>query len=87
MTVFANPLSVIAPGVFRRIFEGTAAERAAAEREAEAEAAPLPDLLPAELLEQLQRELDAASPEPDGAVPDGPETEPQPEPEPETEDG
>lgn len=28
-TVFANPLSALAPGVLRRIFEGTAAERAA----------------------------------------------------------
>ncbi|MFT6461817.1 MAG: hypothetical protein ACJA0Y_001317, partial [Maricaulis maris] len=32
LTVFANPLSALAPGVFRRMFEGTAAERAARER-------------------------------------------------------
>ncbi|MAK63281.1 MAG: hypothetical protein CMF75_00830 [Maricaulis sp.] len=32
LTVFANPLAVFAPGVLRRIFEGTAAERAARER-------------------------------------------------------
>lgn len=32
LTVFANPLSALAPGVLRRIFEGTAAERAARER-------------------------------------------------------
>jgi hypothetical protein len=29
LTVFANPLSALAPGVFRRIFEGSAADRAA----------------------------------------------------------
>lgn len=33
LTVFANPLSALAPGVFRRIFEGTAAARAARDRE------------------------------------------------------
>ena len=70
LTVFANPLSVIAPGVFRRMFEGTAAERAAREREAEAEDVPLPDLLPAELVEQLQRELEAATPQA-GSAPEG----------------
>ena len=32
LTVFANPLSALAPGLLRRIFEGTAAERAARER-------------------------------------------------------
>lgn len=32
LTVFANPLSALAPGVLRRIFEGTAAERMARER-------------------------------------------------------
>lgn len=40
-TVFANPLSALVPGVLRRIFEGTAAERAArvrAEQRAEREA-------------------------------------------------
>ena len=31
-TVFVNPLSALAPGVLRRIFEGTAAERAARDR-------------------------------------------------------
>lgn len=35
LTVFANPLSALAPGVFRRMFEGTAAERAARERATE----------------------------------------------------
>ena len=47
LTVFANPLSALAPGVLRRIFEGTAAERAARERagevDAEDEAAPEDD--------------------------------------------
>ncbi|WP_300528600.1 AsmA-like C-terminal region-containing protein [Maricaulis sp.] len=80
LTVFANPLSVIAPGVFRRIFEGTAAERAAREREAEAEDPPLPNVLPPELLEQLQRELDAmpnrSSSDNDPADDPAPETEP-----------
>jgi len=37
LTVFANPLSALAPGVLRRIFEGTAAERAARNRAEEAE--------------------------------------------------
>lgn len=40
-TVFANPLSALVPGVLRRMFEGTAAERAArarAEQQAEREA-------------------------------------------------
>lgn len=40
-TVFANPLSALVPGVLRRIFEGTAAERAArvrAEQQAERDA-------------------------------------------------
>ena len=32
LTVFANPLSALAPGVLRRLFEGTAADRAARER-------------------------------------------------------
>lgn len=32
-TVFANPLSVLAPGVLRRMFEGQAAERAEQERD------------------------------------------------------
>lgn len=43
-TVFANPLSALVPGVLRRIFEGTAAERAArarAERERAAPAQPV----------------------------------------------
>ena len=52
LTVFANPLSALAPGVFRRMFEGTAAERAARERARDAEGdadatntpgAPVPD--------------------------------------------
>ncbi|MHA6288446.1 YhdP family protein [Maricaulis sp. CAU 1757] len=36
LTVFANPLSVLAPGVLRRIFEGTAAARAAEQRQDDA---------------------------------------------------
>ncbi|OLF73104.1 hypothetical protein AWH62_09165 [Maricaulis sp. W15] len=41
LTVFANPLSALAPGVLRRMFEGTAAERAARDRAREDEAAPV----------------------------------------------
>lgn len=37
LTVFANPLSALAPGLLRRIFEGTAAERAARRRASEAQ--------------------------------------------------
>lgn len=53
LTVFANPLSVLAPGVFRRMFEGTAAQRAAATRE-DAEEGGVPSLLPQEVLDQLE---------------------------------
>ncbi|WP_291842643.1 AsmA-like C-terminal region-containing protein [Maricaulis sp.] len=42
LTVFANPLSALAPGVFRRMFEGTAAERAARDRAREDDAATIP---------------------------------------------
>ena len=52
MTVFANPLSVFAPGVFRRVFEGTAATRAERTR---SESEETPSVLPAELLQQLER--------------------------------
>ncbi|MDF1767334.1 AsmA-like C-terminal region-containing protein [Maricaulis sp.] len=45
LTVFANPLSALAPGVLRRMFEGTAAERAARERE---NAPAVPETEPAE---------------------------------------
>jgi hypothetical protein len=38
LTVFANPLSAFAPGVLRRIFEGTAASRAARDRADEMDA-------------------------------------------------
>ncbi len=51
LTVFANPLSALAPGVLRRIFEGTAAERAARDRAREAgveELAPEPEDAPEE---------------------------------------
>lgn len=41
LTVFANPLSALAPGVLRRIFEGTAAQRAAEDR-ARRDVEPLP---------------------------------------------
>ncbi|MBO6798261.1 AsmA-like C-terminal region-containing protein [Maricaulis sp.] len=53
LTVFANPLSVLAPGVFRRMFEGTAAERAAANRGEDGEPA-IPSVLPPEVLERLR---------------------------------
>jgi hypothetical protein len=43
LTVFANPLSAFAPGLLRRIFEGTAAERAARERADQAAEAPAED--------------------------------------------
>jgi len=56
MTVFANPLSVLAPGVFRRIFEGTAAARAEQERaQDEAADTEIPDVLPPEVLDRLPR--------------------------------
>jgi hypothetical protein len=42
LTVFANPLAAFAPGVLRRIFEGTAAERAARDRAEQPEPAPEP---------------------------------------------
>jgi hypothetical protein len=66
LTVFANPLSVLAPGVFRRIFEGTAADRAARDRsEAENAAVPLPNILPDEALEQFDPSAEApAAPTP-----------------------
>jgi len=53
LTVFANPLSVLAPGVFRRMFEGSAAERAAATRGEDGEPS-IPSVLPPQLLEQLR---------------------------------
>jgi hypothetical protein len=60
LTVFANPLAVFAPGVLRRIFEGTAAERAARERAEQGEAdAETPQDDPAEL------EAQPDTPEPD----------------------
>ncbi|WP_421786839.1 AsmA-like C-terminal region-containing protein [Hyphobacterium sp.] len=42
-TVAANPLSVLAPGVLRRLFEGTAAERERARQDAAAGTAPNED--------------------------------------------
>jgi hypothetical protein len=42
LTVFANPLAAFAPGVLRRIFEGTAAERAARDRAEQPANAPEP---------------------------------------------
>tara|TARA_R110000868_G_scaffold10138_7_gene49535 strand:- start:5938 stop:9414 length:3477 start_codon:yes stop_codon:yes gene_type:complete len=45
LTVFANPLSALAPGFLRRIFEGTAADRAARDRANEGpEAVPSSDV-------------------------------------------
>lgn len=47
LTVFANPLSALAPGILRRIFEGTAAARAARERaERERAAQPPQEMTP-----------------------------------------
>ncbi|MGK0266563.1 MAG: hypothetical protein ACI82N_000810 [Maricaulis sp.] len=70
LTVFANPLSALAPGFLRRIFEGGAAERAARDRaEAQAEAGAaigdeLPDILPDEVRRELVPAARAA-PEPE----------------------
>ncbi len=65
LTVFANPLSVFAPGVFRRIFEGTAAVRAERDRANEPVDETPPSILPPEILDQLQaREATGADPEP-----------------------
>jgi len=50
LTVFANPLSALAPGVLRRLFEGTAAERAARDRAVEAENPQPPETPDDELL-------------------------------------
>lgn len=65
MTVFANPLSVLAPGVFRRIFEGTAAARAERDRETQVEEEEtVPSILPPELVDQLEaREATGARPD------------------------
>ncbi len=65
--VTANPLSALAPGVFRRIFEGTSAERELDALEAERRA------------EQAQA---AQSREADGATTPEPDTPPEAEPEP-----
>lgn len=76
LTVFANPLSALAPGFLRRIFEGGAAERAARDRaglqlEPGAVAGDgVPDILPEEVL----RELVPDEPEWPEAVPAEPET-------------
>ena len=53
LTVFANPLSALAPGVFRRIFEGSAADRAARLRAEDLEAEH-------SVLEELTRETEDA---------------------------
>ena len=65
--VTANPLSALAPGVFRRIFEGTSAERELDALEAERRA------------EQAQA---AQSRQADGATTPEPDTPPEAEPEP-----
>ncbi|MBR9825500.1 MAG: hypothetical protein GYB36_06810 [Alphaproteobacteria bacterium] len=71
MTVFANPLSVFAPGVFRRMFEGTAASRAERERANPDGAEPeTPSILPQEVLEQLQPAEVEPQQEDDGTSPD-----------------
>lgn len=78
LTVFANPLSALAPGVLRRIFEGTAAERAAQERAealaAQAEAAaeanadnpdrPVEPDAPADEVDPPEQDVDEAPPAP-----------------------
>ena len=70
LTVFSNPLSVLAPGFLRRIFEGGAADRAARDR-ASAQAGSraangdrIPDILPEEVLREfVPSEPVAAEPE------------------------
>lgn len=66
LTVFANPLSALAPGFLRRIFEGGAADRAARDRaDAQAEAdlrESIPDILPEAVLRDLRPELADADP-------------------------
>tara|TARA_R110000868_G_scaffold102441_2_gene282045 strand:- start:595 stop:4131 length:3537 start_codon:yes stop_codon:yes gene_type:complete len=86
LTVFANPLSALAPGFLRRIFEGSAAARAARERE-EAQGEALPDILPDSVLREFTPAREAASepePEPEAGPETGPEAEavPQAEPDP-----
>ncbi|WP_417496551.1 AsmA-like C-terminal region-containing protein, partial [Maricaulis sp.] len=86
LTVFANPLSALAPGFLRRIFEGSAAARAARERE-EAQGGALPDILPDSVLREFIPAREAASepePEPEAGPETGPEAEavPQAEPDP-----
>lgn len=90
LTVFANPLAALAPGVFRRMFEGTAAERAARDRADETS--------PPETVNGDTVSSEEGAPDPDagdpGDAPDasgaatpesGPEPEPEHEPEPEPE--
>lgn len=60
LTVFANPLSALAPGFLRRIFEGSAADRAARDR-ADAQNEPIPEILPEEVLRELEPVPDPAS--------------------------
>jgi hypothetical protein len=60
-TVAANPLSVLAPGLLRRLFEGTAAERERARQDAE-------------IGDAVERAPEPAEPEPDTPPEtDGPE--------------
>lgn len=62
LTVFANPLSVLAPGFLRRIFEGTAADRAARDRaDARADREPR-DVIPGIVPDEVLRELAPAEP-------------------------
>lgn len=56
-TVFANPLSALAPGVLRRIFEGTAAERAARDRAQEIANTPV-EVVDPELVPDFEAETD-----------------------------
>jgi len=80
LTVFANPLSALAPGFLRRIFEGSAADRAARDR-ADAHNEAIPGILPDEVLRELTPEIEPeteaeseAESEPEPALP----TEPDP---------
>ncbi|WP_417492397.1 AsmA-like C-terminal region-containing protein [Maricaulis sp.] len=65
LTVFANPLSALAPGFLRRIFEGSAADRAARDR-AESRDEPatitIPEILPEEVLRDLPAPAGEAEP-------------------------
>jgi hypothetical protein len=69
--VVSNPLSALAPGIFRRIFEGTSAERQLDALEAERRA-----------LEAQESEPEPDTAEPQAEPQPDPDAEPQPEPQP-----